>query len=61
VENEKLRAEAAKVEAQRAKEREAVQKAEAEYNAKLAAERAESDRLRREAEAKELAGQSKRL
>jgi hypothetical protein len=55
VENEKLRAEAAKVEAQRAKEREAVQKAEAEYNAKLAAERAESDRLRREAEAKELA------
>lgn len=55
VENERLRADAAKVEAQRAKEREAVRRAEAEYNAKLAAERAEVNRLRREAEDKELA------
>ena len=55
MDNERLRAEAAEVEAQWAKERAAVQKAEAEYNAKLAAERAESDRLRQEADAKDLA------
>ena len=53
VENERLKAEAAKVEEQRAKEREAAAKIQREQDAKLAAERAEVERLRRESEEKE--------
>ena len=55
IESIRLKEEAAKREVQITKEREAVQKAEREYNAKIAAANAENDRLKREVEAKQRA------
>ena len=54
-ENERLKQEAIAAAAQLEKEREAVRKAEQEYNNRIAAERAENERIQREQQARELA------